>query len=203
MLHCISFTHVSGGDGHPYAEKGFPRQHCPYTRLRSPPSSNYRALYLCDKLVLWQSRPKGLVHTFGILENSVHPLFLAAMSLPQFKKDTKKESKRPLAQRAQAAFKNAITSLLSLLLPILIFPYYSAFMRNTLNAIDAIRDEPDPSVKNDLIHRFIQFKINESKYVQVAVSGVYTHVPSCSTATGNGSRTRTVFLIYYHVHVHI
>ena len=99
------------------------------------------------------------------------------MSLPQ-SKNTKKESKRPLAQRAQAAFKNASISLLSLSLPILTFPYYSAFMRNTLNAIDAIRDEPDPSVKNDLIHRFIQFKINESKYVQVAVSGgIYTHVP--------------------------
>ena len=51
------------------------------------------------------------------------------------------------------------------------FFYYNALKRNTLDAIQAINDELDPDRKDALIYRFLRFKINESKYVQVAVSG--------------------------------
>ena len=91
------------------------------------------------------------------------------MCLP--KSEDSRELKRHLVRRILASLKDIFTRLLGVLLPICAFPYYSALRRNTLDAVEAIFDEHDPSMRNDLVCRFLRFKINESKYVQVAVSG--------------------------------
>lgn len=67
-----------------------------------------------------------------------------------------------------------------LLLRLCTFPYYNALRRNTLDAVQAIDDvgeteqgkteQEKTEQKRNLARRFILFKINESKYVQVAVS---------------------------------
>ena len=59
----------------------------------------------------------------------------------------------------------------NMLLQIPTFFYYKALKRNTLDAIQAISDEPDADRRNELTYQFLRFKIAESKYVQVAVSG--------------------------------
>ena len=49
------------------------------------------------------------------------------------------------------------------------FPYYAALELNTLGPIEEIIKENDTKRQDALVKRFVRSKINESRYVQVAV----------------------------------
>lgn len=50
------------------------------------------------------------------------------------------------------------------------FPYYKAFQRNTVSLLRTIPKESNSQKQDTLVRRFFHVKVNESKYVQVAVS---------------------------------
>lgn len=77
--------------------------------------------------------------------------------------------------KASARLRILATWTLDLLLLLLTYFYYKSFQRNTVQAIDGIINRADDSSQlKSRIHRFTKFKVNESKYVQVAVS-IFLH----------------------------
>lgn len=64
---------------------------------------------------------------------------------------------------------NFLSQALNLLLHIVAFPYYTALKFNTLNLIEDIINENETQRRNALVKRFVRSKLNESKYVQVAI----------------------------------
>ena len=81
-----------------------------------------------------------------------------------------REGGEAMLQRVKARTIRAIDHVPDLLLHLCTFPYYHALRRNTLDAVQEIEDSGDAQHKRSLTRRFLLFKINESKYVQVAVS---------------------------------
>ena len=78
-----------------------------------------------------------------------------------------------------------------ILIRISTFLYYNALKRNTLDSIEAINSTNNPDKKGVLVRRFLRFKSNEAKYVQVAVSKIYS-IPCCQ-------RTRTYSTLHFYV----
>ena len=65
--------------------------------------------------------------------------------------------------------KGFIWSVLRLIFLVPGFPYYKAFQRNTISLLRCIPKESNPQIQDTLVRRFFHVKVNESKYVQVAV----------------------------------
>ena len=76
--------------------------------------------------------------------------------------------------RAQSLWSRVSAELPGRLLQLFALPYNRALKRNTIDAIDAIikTSDEDTYQKDALVRRFLRFKINEIKYVQVAVSSL-------------------------------
>ncbi|KAL8874769.1 MAG: hypothetical protein Q9198_006781 [Flavoplaca austrocitrina] len=77
---------------------------------------------------------------------------------------------KQILQRVKAGAIRALGHAPHLLLQLCTLPYYHALRRNTLDAVQAIEDSGDLGQRRSLTRRFILFKINESRYVQIAVS---------------------------------
>ena len=71
-------------------------------------------------------------------------------------------------------------NILHILLHVFAFPYYAALRSNTLDVVEKINKENNRTAQDKLVKRFVQSRINESKYVQVAVSKAFLLMESFS-----------------------
>ena len=89
-------------------------------------------------------------------------------------KATMREPDKLVSKRALIYLNQVLDITPHILLRISTFPYYNALKRNTLDSIEAINNTNNPDKKGVLVRRFLRFKSNEAKYVQVAVSKIYS-----------------------------
>lgn len=143
---------------------------------------NQRDLYQCFGLLEACTAPSALfvlglqlglktsgLRLYFLSPESASPTCHFIMSLPTHKPMIR-TSTPSLRARMLDSLNNLVGRIADILILISTLLYHNALERNTLNPISDIRKEQDATRRKDLISHFLAFKINESKYVQVAVS---------------------------------